>query len=69
MAQTLIAQTNRGPVRGRRREGPAGQTFYSFQYIPYAKEPVGELSFKVSWRNVYVSLSKTIVSWCIVFDW
>lgn len=47
MSETVIAKTNSGPVRGRRREGPTGQTFYSFQNIPYAKAPVGELRFKV----------------------
>lgn len=48
MAEALIAQTNSGPVRGRRREGPTGSTFYSFENIPYAQAPVGELRFKVS---------------------
>lgn len=49
MAETLIVQTNSGPVRGALRHGVDKQTeFYAFKGIPYGKAPVGELRFKVS---------------------
>lgn len=47
MSETLIVQTNCGPVRGRRRLGTKNTIFYSFQRIPYAKPPIGVLRFKV----------------------
>lgn len=49
MSDTLIVHTNSGPVRGGRHNGTKGTTYYSFLAIPYAKAPVGELRFKVSW--------------------
>lgn len=47
MSQTLIAQTDSGPVRGVLRQGTSGTQFYSYKGIPYAKAPIGELRFKV----------------------
>lgn len=42
-----IVQTMYGPVQGRPRTGVRDVAFYSFQGIPYAQPPVGELRFKV----------------------
>lgn len=45
--QTVVVQTNCGPVRGRKRLTVNEENYYSFQGIPYAKPPVAELRFKV----------------------
>lgn len=45
--QNVVVQTNRGPVRGRKRLTVNQESYYSFQGIPYAKPPVAELRFKV----------------------
>lgn len=46
-SQNLIIDTKYGPVRGTSRKSLLGQEYLSFQGIPYAKAPVGELRFKV----------------------
>lgn len=51
MSQDLpIVLTSYGPVRGRKRTSVNQVDFYSFQGIPYAKPPIGELRFKVCWK-------------------
>nr|XP_019531286.2 esterase B1-like isoform X2 [Aedes albopictus] len=45
-SQNLIIDTKYGPVRGTSRKSLLGQEYLSFQGIPYAKAPVGELRFK-----------------------
>lgn len=45
--QTLVVDTNYGPVRGLKRTSVAGDQYYSFRSIPYAKAPINELRFKV----------------------
>lgn len=42
----LIIDTKYGPVRGTTRTSLLGQEYLSFQGIPYAKAPIGELRFK-----------------------
>lgn len=37
-----------GVLNGQEMEDFQGGTFYSFQSIPYAKPPIGDLRFKVS---------------------
>lgn len=44
---TIIVETNYGPVRGLKRTSAVGDQFFSFRGIPYAKPPIGELRFKV----------------------
>lgn len=44
-ATVIIEQ---GELRGKICKDYNGRTFYSFQGIPYAKPPVGDLRFKVS---------------------
>lgn len=51
-----IIDTKNGQVRGRRETSLRNKVnFYSFRGIPYAKPPLGDLRFKVSflcvWKN------------------
>lgn len=48
-----LVQTTYGPVHGAKRTSFLGAKFFSFQSIPYAKPPIGELRFKVSKNHVY----------------
>lgn len=43
----VVVNIEQGRLKGRTRTDYAGKTFYSFQGIPYAKPPLGELRFKV----------------------
>lgn len=43
-----VVNVEQGRLQGTVRNGHNGQKFYSFQGIPYAEPPVGELRFKVS---------------------
>lgn len=54
--ETLIVETNYGPVRGQKRTSVLGEQFFSFRGIPYAKPPVGELRFKVCELNINLCL-------------
>ncbi|EDS31427.1 serine esterase [Culex quinquefasciatus] len=45
--ESLTVQTKYGPVRGKRSVSLLGQEYVSFQGIPYARAPEGELRFKV----------------------
>ncbi|XP_055604380.1 uncharacterized protein LOC129752629 [Uranotaenia lowii] len=54
----LTIETQYGPVRGIEKESLLGQKYLSFQGIPYAKPPVGELRFKAPlepepWTEVF----------------
>lgn len=42
-----IVQVEEGKLRGKTRVDYKGGKFYSFQSIPYAKPPIGDLRFKV----------------------
>lgn len=44
--------TNNGPVIGRKRANGENKEFYSFQGIPFAKPPIGELRFKVRCEGI-----------------
>lgn len=48
MTQELLVLTNYGPVKGRHRIGWEDVKYVSFQGIPYARPPVGDLRFKVN---------------------
>lgn len=45
--QTLVHTTN-GPVQGVKKTSLLGDEYLSYQRIPYAEPPVGELRFRVS---------------------
>lgn len=47
-----IVQVEEGKLRGKISVDYKGGQFYSFQGIPYAKPPVGDLRFKVSAKFV-----------------
>lgn len=46
MSETLTIQTRNGPILGIKKSSDYGYDYYSFQRIPYAKPPVGQLRFK-----------------------
>lgn len=50
MASTeeILVTIPQGVLRGKKEVSPYDDIYYSFQKIPYAKPPVGELRFKVS---------------------
>jgi hypothetical protein len=50
----LVVPTQYGPVEGRLRETEIGTSYLSFQAIPYAKPPEGNLRFRVSNSALYL---------------
>ena len=48
MSETVIVRVTQGDLRGRKIIRKPGVQYYSFQGIPYAKPPVGNLRFQVS---------------------
>jgi hypothetical protein len=51
MSERLIVSVEQGDLRGRAVITKSGLHYYSFQGIPYAKPPVGNLRFKVSYNS------------------
>lgn len=64
--ETVLVKTKNGPVRGRKRTG--WPEYISFQGIPFAKPPVGELRFKVGIQlaNVVTTVSHLV---CMVYKY
>uniref|UniRef100_A0A0A1WRX3 carboxylesterase n=1 Tax=Zeugodacus cucurbitae TaxID=28588 RepID=A0A0A1WRX3_ZEUCU len=55
--ETVELQLPQGRIRGAKRQTVYGETYYSFEGIPYAKPPVGELRFRApqptgSWPGI-----------------
>uniref|UniRef100_A0A0K8VMT6 carboxylesterase n=2 Tax=Bactrocera latifrons TaxID=174628 RepID=A0A0K8VMT6_BACLA len=55
--ETVELQLPQGRIRGAKRQAVYGETYYSFEGIPYAKPPVGELRFRApqpfgNWSDV-----------------
>lgn len=50
-AESQIAQTEYGLVQGQTRTTETGQVYHSFESIPYARQPIGVLRFRV--RNLF----------------
>uniref|UniRef100_A0A336K527 Carboxylic ester hydrolase n=1 Tax=Culicoides sonorensis TaxID=179676 RepID=A0A336K527_CULSO len=48
MTSDIIVEINSGCVRGLVKSSLLGDQYYSFQRIPYAKPPIGDLRFKAS---------------------
>lgn len=46
MTNEVIIETKSGRVRGLLKSSLLGDQYYSFQKIPYAKAPIGDLRFK-----------------------
>lgn len=46
MSLSPIVSTTNGPVQGIQKKSSLGNDYYSFQKIPFAKPPVGELRFR-----------------------
>lgn len=47
-----VVETQLGKIRGSVERSIVGDDFCSFKGIPYAKPPLGQLRFAVSWVNV-----------------
>lgn len=47
-----VVKTKVGSVKGFKTASSFDYEYYSFQGIPYAKPPIGELRFKVSSKNI-----------------
>lgn len=45
-----MVDTHAGKIRGAKVTGSEGDVFCEFKGIPYAKPPLGELRFKVSFK-------------------
>ncbi|XP_055847644.1 esterase B1-like [Episyrphus balteatus] len=55
--ETIEVLTTKGPIRGVKRNSVYGDSYFSFENIPFAKPPLGELRFKAPlppdpWTNV-----------------
>lgn len=48
VAAEPVITIDQGQLRGKFVDSGGNSTYYSFQGIPYAKPPLGELRFKVS---------------------
>lgn len=59
-----IISTIYGPVQGRLRYGVRSGNYYSFQGIPYARPPLGDLRFKV---NAFSSFPPTSLDLLVIF--
>ncbi len=46
--ENVIVTTKSGKVRGYKTKSPLDYEYFNFIGIPYAKPPIGELRFKVS---------------------
>ena len=44
----ILVTIPQGTLKGKEEKSPHGDVYYSFQGIPFAKPPVGDLRFKVS---------------------
>lgn len=44
----IVVNTKKGPVKGFKTASSFDYQYYTFQGIPYAKPPTGDLRFKVS---------------------
>lgn len=51
-----VVTTKQGRLKGKTGTDYVGQTYYSFQGIPYAKPPVGPLRFKVCIHIYFVNI-------------
>jgi len=45
-SEKTVVSTTYGPIKGVKRKSIYGQSYFSFERIPFAKPPVGELRYK-----------------------
>lgn len=57
---TIVIETNSGPICGIVKTNILGDDYLSFQSIPYAYPPVGELRFRV------IKVNKKVVSIALI---
>nr|CAD7586932.1 unnamed protein product [Timema genevievae] len=60
--ETVVVQTDRGSLRGSSKISAVGNKYYSFQGIPYAKPPLGNLRFKEKPPPVHPTEIRTSIS-------
>lgn len=46
--ESQLAETQYGWIQGRARLNENGWNYYSFERVPYARQPIGALRFRVS---------------------
>ncbi|KAK7870481.1 hypothetical protein R5R35_000753 [Gryllus longicercus] len=71
MSGYMTVSLRQGALRGRRLKTPAGNVFFSFQGLPYAKPPLGELRYKApepagSWTGIRDATK--LGNQCVHFD-
>lgn len=45
-SEKTVVSTTYGPIKGVKRKSIYGQSYFSFERIPFAKPPIGELRYK-----------------------
>lgn len=60
MAQNITVSTPSGRLRGLFLKSTEGDDYYSFKGIPYAKPPIGDLRFQVSFQNFFRTSSSDV---------
>lgn len=65
MVKDYVVEIEQGRVRGQEKASDylPGQTYYSFDGIPYAKPPVGPLRFKVIKKKYFLSHTALLLFW------
>lgn len=60
ISSSIVVPTASGPVRGVLESSHGGQSFYSFQGIPYARPFDGFLRFRVSFCKSFSFLRRSL---------
>ena len=55
LGEDITVNLSKGKLRGARLDYDFGQYYYAFKGIPYARPPVKELRFKVTFSTLFVT--------------